>query len=359
MTKRVEVAGLHKRVTLQTLAQHLGLSTTTVSVVVSDAPAAQGIPLRTRERILEASEVLKYTPNYMARSLRGTRSMSIGILAPETSEGYLTRVMYGVEQQLLNAHYLYYKASHYYRQELIERYARLLVERSVDGLLLISTEVPKEIEIPVVSVSGRSALPGVTNVLLDHHRAAALALGYLRDLGHRKIAFMKGQRFNLDSEPRWQSIVEAARELGVTIDPEMTVQLELNSWSPCLGYEPVWELVRRRRDFTAIFCFNDFSAVGTIRALHDAGLRVPEDVSVLGFDDITGAAYGIPSLTTVRQPLEEMGRLAAATLLERIQSPGRDFRSELTLQPSLVVRESTARVGDRFEEMDRDNYGAA
>jgi LacI family transcriptional regulator len=359
MTKRVEVAALHKRVTLQTLAQHLGLSTTTVSVVVSDAPAAQGIPLKTRERILEAAEMMKYTPNYMARSLRGTRSMSIGILAPETSEGYLTRVMYGVEQHLLNARYLYFKASHYHRQELIEQYSRLLVERSVDGLLLISTEVPKEITIPVVSISGHSDLPGVTNVLLDHHRAAVLALGYLRDLGHTKIAFMKGQAFNSDAEPRWRSIVEAARELGVAIDPERTVQLELHSWSPCMGYEPVRELVRRTRDFTALFCFNDFSAVGAIRALHDEGMRVPEDVSVIGFDDITGAAYGIPSLTTVRQPLEEMGRMAAATLLERIKNPGREFRSELTLQPSLVVRESTTRAHEPYEDAGRHNYGAA
>jgi DNA-binding LacI/PurR family transcriptional regulator len=360
MTKRVEESGQHKRVTLQTLAQHLGLSTTTVSVVVSNAPAAQGIPLRTRERILEAAQMLKYTPNYMARSLRGTRSMSIGILAPETSEGYFTLVMYGVEQHLLNARYLYFKASHYYKQEMIDQYSRLLVERQVDGLLLISTPAPKNIEIPVVSISGRNDVPGVTNVLLDHHRAAVLALGYLRDLGHRKIAFMKGQTFNSDAEPRWRSIIEAAGELGITVDPELTIQLNLHSWSPCMGYEPVRELVRRTRDFTAIFCFNDFSAVGAIRALHDEGLRVPEDVSVIGFDDITGAAYGIPSLTTVRQPLEEMGRLASATLLERIKNPGREFRSELTLQPSLVVRESTGRAPHASHGMVRgQSYGVA
>jgi DNA-binding LacI/PurR family transcriptional regulator len=344
MTKQAEESAVPKRVTLQTLAQHLGLSTTTVSVVVSNAPAAQGIPLRTRERILEAAEMLKYTPNYMARSLRGTRSMSIGILAPETSEGYLTLVMHGVEQHLLSARYLYFKASHYHKQQLIEEYSRLLVERQVDGLLLIGTPVPQNIEIPVVSISGRYDLRGVTNVLLDHHRAAVLALGYLRDLGHTKIAFMKGQTFSSDAEPRWRSIGEAARELGITVDPELTMQLNLHSWSPCMGYEPVRELVRRTRDFTAIFCFNDFSAVGAIRALHDEGIRVPEDISVIGFDDVTGAAYGIPSLTTVRQPLEEMGRLAAATLLERIKNPGREYRSELTLQPSLVVRESTTKA---------------
>jgi DNA-binding LacI/PurR family transcriptional regulator len=269
-------------------------------------------------------------------------------------------VMYGVEQHLLNARYLYFKASHYHKQEMIDEYARLLVERQVDGLLLISTPVPKNIEIPVVSISGRNDAPGVTNVLLDHHRAAVLALGYLRELGHKKIAFMKGQTFNSDAEPRWRSIVEAAGELGITVDPELTIQLNLHSWSPCMGYEPVRELVRRTRDFTAIFCFNDFAAVGAIRALHDEGLRVPEDVSVIGFDDITGAAYGIPSLTTVRQPLEEMGRLAAATLLERIKNPGREFRSELTLQPSLVVRESTGMAPREGHGTVRgQNYGAA
>jgi DNA-binding LacI/PurR family transcriptional regulator len=361
MTKMGEESALNKRVTLQTLAQHLGLSTTTVSVVVSGSPAAQGIPLRTRERILEAAQALKYTPNYMARSLRRTRSMSIGILAPEISEGYLTRVMHGVEQYLLHARYLYFKASHYHRPEMIEQYAQLLMERSVDGLLLINTPVPANVTIPVVSVSGHSELPEVTNVLLDHYRAAVMALEYLRDLGHTKIAFMKGQAFNADTEPRWQAIVAAANDLDITIDPQLTVPLALHSWSPCMGYDPVRELVRRTRDFTAIFCFNDFSAVGAIRALHDEGLRVPEDVSVLGFDDVTGAAYGIPSLTTVRQPLEEMGRLAAATLLERIKNPGWESRHERTLQPGLVVRESTARA--RAQELHleaaRRSYGAA
>jgi DNA-binding LacI/PurR family transcriptional regulator len=356
MAKRVEESPLHKRVTLQVLAEHLGLSTTTVSVVVNDAPAAQGIPPKTRARILEAAEVLQYRPNYMARTLRGTHSMSIGILASETSEGYFTMVMYGVEQYLLDAHYLYFKASHYNQPGLIEEYARLLMERSVDGLLLISTPVPRNIDIPVVTISGRCDLPGVTNVLLDHRRAALLALSYLRDLGHRKIAFMKGQPFNADAGPRWCAIMEAAADLGMTIDPRLCLQLELNSWSPRMGYEPVWELVQRTRDFTAIFCFNDLSAVGAIRALHDAGISVPEEVSVLGFDDITGAPFGIPSLTTVHQPLEEMGRLAAATLLDRIKNPGREYKSELVLQPSLVVRESTGAAASEEDHEAAKHY---
>lgn len=212
MKKRVEDAALQKRVTLQSLAQHLGLSTTTVSVVVNDAPAAQGIPRKTRERILEAVETMKYRPNYMARSLRGTRSMSVGILAPEISEGYLTLLMYGVEQYLLNAHYLYYKASHQHKEALIDEYARLLVERSVDGLLLINTPMPLDVHVPMVSIAGDDHLPGGTHIVLDHHRAAVLALSHLRDLGHTRIAFMRGQSFDADTEPRWKSMVSAAEE---------------------------------------------------------------------------------------------------------------------------------------------------
>ena len=356
MKKRVVDSALQKRVTLQSLAQHLGLSTTTVSVVVNDAPAAQGIPRKTRERILEAAETLKYRPNYMARSLRGTRSMSVGILAPETSEGYLTLMMYGVEQYLLNAHYLFYKASHHHQQALIDEYARMLVERAVDGLLLINTPVPRDIQVPVVSIAGDDHLPGVTHIVLDHHNAALLALSHLHDLGHSRIAFMRGQSFNTDTEPRWNAIVAAAQELGMEIDPRLIVQLDLNAWSPCMGYGPVREFVRHTREFTALLCFNDLAAQGAIRALHDAGIHVPEEVSVIGFDDITGAAYGIPSLTTVRQPLEEMGRLAAATLLERIKSPNRELRSEITLQPSLVRRESTAAMHAHPPFAPRQNY---
>jgi DNA-binding LacI/PurR family transcriptional regulator len=330
-----------KRVTLQVLAKHLDLSTTTVSVVVSDSPAARGIPPKTRERILAAAKKLNYRPNYMARSLRGTRSMSIGILVPETSEGYFTLVMNGVEQYLMDANYLYFSASHYHKKELLDESARLLVERSVDGLLLVSTPVPANVHLPMVSISGPSDVPGIGHVVLDHRKAAVMALTYLRDLGHTRIAFMKGQDFNADTDARWGSIVGVARELGISIDPKLLIQLNLNVWSPRVGYEPVRQFLTTPQDFTAMFCFNDLSAIGAIRALHEVGLKVPEDVSVIGFDDITMSAYGIPSLTTVGQPLAEMGRLAAATLLARIRNPEENQVTNIALDPSLVVREST------------------
>jgi LacI family transcriptional regulator len=126
--------------------------------------------------------------------------------------------------------------------------------------------------------------------------------------------------------------------------PELTIKLTENSWSPALGYGPVKALLARTRDFTAVFAFNDIAAFGAIRALHEAGLRVPEDVSVIGFDDVLSAPFGIPSLTTIRQPLRAMGQAGAECLLNRINHPKTPCPEQVIMQPELVVRESTARV---------------
>jgi LacI family transcriptional regulator len=129
--------------------------------------------------------------------------------------------------------------------------------------------------------------------------------------------------------------------LEIKVQPAHCIQLEADSWSPEVGYGPMRDLLDRIRDFTAIFCFNDISAIGVIRAIYDAGLSVPEDISVIGFDDIMSAAYHKPSLTTVRQPLREMGRQGAQVLLDMISQPDKPYQEEIVLQPELIVREST------------------
>jgi DNA-binding LacI/PurR family transcriptional regulator len=331
-----------ERVTLGTLARHLSLSKTTVSVVVSGSPAAKSIPPETRKRILQAAKELRYRPHFLARSLRSNRSMSVGVMVPELGEGYFTLVMNGVEQYLLSQHYFYFTASHYWKPDLLDNYPRMLVERAVEGLLLVNTPLPEDVDLPIVSVSGHTPGRNVTNVVLDHDRAAVLALDHLKTLQHKRIVFMRGQTFTLDTDYRWQSIARAARKMGIPVDPELCINLEMNTWSPELGYDPVRALLERRRDFSAIFCFNDTSAFGAIRALKDAGLRVPEDVSVIGFDDVVSAKYSTPSLTTVRQPLWKMGRTAAELLLRKIAHPSARCPAEVTMEPELMVRESTA-----------------
>ena len=166
-------------------------------------------------------------------------------------------------------------------------------------------------------------------------------------MGHRNIAFIKGQEFSSDTEVRWANIERAARQLGLPISTGLISQLKGDSPSPELGYEATRKLLSSHRPFTALFAFNDISAMGAIRALREAKLRVPDDVSVVGFDDIQSAAYQNPALTTVRQPLREMGRIAAETLLRRIRHPAGDVQGgEIMVEPRLMIRETTCRVAN-------------
>jgi DNA-binding LacI/PurR family transcriptional regulator len=338
-------------VNLRTLAQHLELSQTTVSLVLNNSPSAKSIPPETRQRVLDAAERLNYRPNYFARSLRQSRSMSVGVLAPDLSEGYFTRVMSGVVEELTAAHYFYFTACHDWKKELIEQYPRMLVERAVDGFLLLNTPADEiHVPVPVVAISAHSPVENVTNIVLDHHAAVEQALKHLYQLGHRRIAFMRGPKAIPDSDYRWESIQQVAQEIGLRIDPAHVIRIEAGGWStrtgqhpmaPEIGYKPMKALLEKSRDFTAVFCFNDIAAIGAIRALKDVGCSIPGDVSVVGFDDILSAAFATPSLTTVRQPLVEMGMRGAQVLLERIADKTKQFPAEIVVQPELVVREST------------------
>jgi DNA-binding LacI/PurR family transcriptional regulator len=334
-------------INLKQLSQLLHLSQTTISLVLNDSPAAKSIPQRTRERVFAAARKFHYRPNYFARSLRRSRSMSVGVIAPDLSEGYFTLVMSGVEEALLRSHYFYFTANHYWDAELMEQYPRLLMERAVDGFLLLNTPATVQTLLPVVSISAHNKMAGVSDIVLDHSKAAELALAHLHQLGHRKIAFMRGPEIIPDTEHRWAGILEAARRLKIAVRHELCLQLGSDNTSPEFGYLPMKMLLERSRDFTAIFCFNDIAAIGAIRAIYDAGLRVPEDISVIGFDDILSAAYQRPSLTTVRQPLREMGSKGAHMLLYMIANPDAEAITETVMQPELIVRESTgpAKIG--------------
>ncbi|HUO15358.1 MAG TPA: substrate-binding domain-containing protein, partial [Verrucomicrobiae bacterium] len=187
---------------------------------------------------------------------------------------------------------------------------------------------------------GHRKLKGVTNIVLDHDRAAVLALTHLKGLNHEHIAFMRGSPLSSDSEERWASICRVAAQTEIKIDPQLTMQIDREDATPMLGYPFVKQLLARKIPFTALFAYNDIAAIGAIRALQEEGLRVPQDVSVMGFDDIPGAAFHMPSLTTVRQPLGRMGEVAAQSLLERIEDNS-EFPAEIAVEPELVVREST------------------
>jgi DNA-binding LacI/PurR family transcriptional regulator len=326
---------------LKQLAEHLHLSQTTVSLVLNNSPAGRSIPQHTRDRVLEAARRFHYRPNYFAKSLRKSRSMSVGVIVPDLSDGFFPVVMNAIEAHLLKSHYFYVTASHYRRPDLVEEYSRRLLERAVDGLLLLDTPAEIHVPVPAVAVSSHSPAPGITNIVLDHDLAARLALEHLRGLGHERIAFMQGAPGITDAKYRWKSIRNVAAEMGIEIAPERCLQLHEASQTPESAHRLMRELLERNRDFTAVFCFNDIAALGAVRAICDAGLRVPYDVSVVGFDDIITAAFSQPSLTTVKQPLRQMGLKAAQVLLDRIASPDQEWPKEIVMEPELIVREST------------------
>jgi LacI family transcriptional regulator len=328
-----------RSISLKALAEHLGLSPTTVSLVINRSKGASAIPEETQRRIFEAAKKLNYRPNFYARSLRTQRSFMIGVLHPDLSD-YVALLTSGIEDQLMREGYFYFAAGHRNNPELIEEYPMIMMDRAVEGIIMIDTPVNHSFPFPVIAISGHRDIAGVTNVVLDHKRAAELALDHLVQLGHRNIAFMKGPRVSSDAEVRWQSICEVAKNMGVEMKPELCVEMEFSTPFPDMGYPVIQKLLAQGGHFTALFAFNDVSAIGAIRALRDAGMEVPDDVAVVGFDDIPSAAYSTPSLTTIRQPLRRMGEIAAQTLLERLREKGAASR-EVAVGPELVIREST------------------
>ena len=337
-----------KPITLKELSAILELSQSTVSRIVNGAAAAHRIATETQERVLHAAALHGYSANSVAKSLRQKRTFTIGVMVPEISEGYSAAVLGGIEDELLKDGYFYFVVSHRHRAELLEGYPRMMLARSVEGIIAVDTPIHEELPIPVVAVSGHKRRHGVINIELDHEKAAHLALSHLKALGHKRIAFIKGQDFSSDTELRWRAIVDGAKTLGITVDPHLVVQLQGPEPGPGPGLDITRQLLQGKRPFTAIFAFNDVTAIGAIMALREEGLRVPRDVSVLGFDDVLIAATNNPPLTTINQPLRAMGQAAATTLLGLIRDEvPHPHPPAITVYPRLVVRKSTGHASSR------------
>jgi len=249
-------------------------------------------------------------------------------------------VISGIEGYLRKNNYFFLTVIHRHDPKLLQTYAQMLLTRGVEGFITTDTSLTEKLALPTVAVAGHERVEGLTNIILDHTRAARLALEHLRDLGHEDIAFIKGQTMSSDSTVRWNAICEVAQQLGIRIRPELTIQLEGFDSTPGIGYTFSKQLLARKHPFTALFAYNDIAAIGSIWAFHEAGLRVPEDISVVGFDDIPGAAYANPGLTTVRQPLIKMGQIAAQTVVDLIEGRG-EYVPEIAIEPEFVIRQST------------------
>jgi DNA-binding LacI/PurR family transcriptional regulator len=341
-SKQKPDANRRPAVTLRSVAELVGLTASTVSAVLNSSSASRSVPEHTKKRIRAAARALDYRPNFFARSLRAKRTYMIGVIVEEIGDAYSALVISGIERYLREQNVFFLTVAHRHDKKLLESYSAVLRERGVEGFITVDTILAEEPPLPTVAVAGHRKIKGVTNIVLDHRRAASLALTHLANLGHEKIAFMKGSELSADSDDRWNAICEIAAKLGIRMRQELVVQLIGVDPTPNLGYPFAKQLLARKQPFTALFAYNDISAIGSICAFQEAGLQVPNDISVVGFDDIQSAAYITPPLTTVRQPLLKVGQIAARSLLDRIEARTK-YVSEIVIEPELIVRKSTAR----------------
>ena len=349
--------GKESMVTIKDVAKESGFSSTTVSIVLNDAPLARYIPKVTKARIQKAAKKLGYRPNLFARSLRSNRSHTVGVMVFDMTDPYCTLILRGIENTLYQASYLPILTDVQNERSRFERYLEMLLGRRVEGLIVIANWLFMDINlladleknsIPSVMIGRELNTGAVSSVIVDNETGGQLALEHLHSLGHRDIAFIRGPKPLSDSAPRWKGIRTFAEAKGLKLDPKLIVDLPESS-DPISGFDGgqrlTAELLKRKHPFTALLAFDDMSALGAMRALAKAGVRVPEQCSVIGFDDTAMAGICTPGLTTVRQPMESMGSMAVTTLLDAIEAvqETRDFRAvHRKLVPELVVRESTA-----------------
>jgi DNA-binding LacI/PurR family transcriptional regulator len=330
-------------VTLQMVAERVGLTKGTCSAVLNKSAASRSVPPHTQERILQAARELNYRPSFYARNLRVKHTYMIGVITQEIGDFYGSPIISGIERYLRQKNYFFLTVAVRDDPKLLETYSHLLLDRGVEGLITVDTVIDRPLPLPAIAIPGHHRVEGVTNIVLDHRKAARLALNHLIELDHREIAFMKGPDESPDAKDRWKAIRQVVKELGIPMRAELIVQLEGRDATPQLGYPFAKQLLSRGRPFTALFAYNDVAAIGAIHALQEAGLRVPKDVSVVGFDDIRIAVHNNPSLTTVRQPLQRMGEIAASTLLKRIEH--HEVSAEvIEVAPEFVIRDSTTRA---------------
>jgi LacI family transcriptional regulator len=330
-------------VTILEVARASGVSYATVSRVLS---GYEFVRESTRNRVMEAVEHLGYVANLSARSLAGGRSHIIGLLVPNLDNSYVGTILRGIDQELERANYdlmLYTTHRHPGKESF---YVSAIANGLTEGLLLVAPLVPttylealREQNFPYVLIDQADATQNSSVVEATNWQGAYEATRYLSQLGHTRIAFITGALAVRSAVDRLRGYKAALADCDNPVREELVIE---GDYQQQTSYEATKSLLRRVDPRpTAIFASNDLSAFGAMDAARESGLRIPDDISIVGFDDIPQASLVHPRLTTVRQPLEQMGQVAVKVLLERIENRSRPPQ-RVTLATQLVVRDSCA-----------------
>jgi len=342
-------------ITIREFAKASGFSPTTISLVLNNAPAGQHLPEKTKDQIRKWARKLGYYPNQFARSLRSRRSQAVAVLVPDVSDPYCAQVLLGIDKSLYRSTYLPVLIDIQNSRARFRNYVATLFERRIEGVIAVANSLQLQTEmldpfaknqIPVVVIGREASHRGISSVSVDNKMGARLAMAHLFERGHRRIAFIRGPKQVVDSAHRWAGIREFARQHSLSLDSKLVLELKDAASSSEAGFEAMAKLLLRGARFTAVMAFDDMTAFGAIRALTQAGVKVPEQCSVVGFDDVAAAAFYNPPLTTVRQSMEELGNIGAGIFLGAAQSQSADGTRiqavRRKVEPELVVRASTA-----------------
>ncbi|WP_181704731.1 LacI family DNA-binding transcriptional regulator [Chthonobacter rhizosphaerae] len=330
--------------TIRTVAERAGVSVATVSRTLKEPDKVRP---ETRDLVLKVVAELGFVPNAQARAFRRQASDTVILLVRDIGNPFYLDVYKGVEEAASAAGFKVLMGDARRDPARVGLYLDMVRERHADGLILMTGSLPPDLAmetLPPVVVALEYIDGGrLPTVRIDNAAAAAAAVDYLVGLGHRRIAHISGPTPELMSIARadgWRTALAAA---GLEADPALLVW---GDYSLQAGRSAVASLLDRGVPFTAVFAANDEMAAGAVNELRSHGLRVPEDVSVVGFDDTVFAAAVDPPLTTIRQPKREIGARAMALMIERLET-GPGFQAEVVVPTQLVVRTSTAPVADR------------
>lgn len=326
--------------TMRDVAKLAGVSSSTVSHVINET---RFVNPETRERVLQAMAELNYQPNRLARSLRNRQTHTFGVLLPNSANPFFAEVLLGVEAACFDHGYniILGNANDDPERELF--YLDVLLSKQVDGIFLVSTgayhealEMLTRHNAPVVMVDRSPGTRQIDTVFANNEGGGIIATQYLLDLGHRRIGCITGPSMLTPSADRVTGYRQALESAGLTVDEELIIAGDFQHES---GYHAGQQLLGLPDPPTAIFACNDLMAVGVLYAAHEGGLRIPTDISVIGFDDVPLASYTVPRLTTIYQPGQEIGRVAVELLVQRLQDRAAATRHE-QLPASLVERDS-------------------
>ncbi|HKG95465.1 MAG TPA: LacI family DNA-binding transcriptional regulator [Gemmatimonadaceae bacterium] len=337
--------------TLHDVAKRCGVSAATVSAVVN---GAEWVSSSTRARVQRAVDEMGYRPNQFARGLKTQRGYAVGVVVSDLTNPFFTEIVRSLSHALREDGRAFFLCDSDHRCDLGERNLRMLVDGHVVGLVLVGDSVPEEAlrryarrrgHVPIVAIERDYDVDGVSCLLADSERGALEAVRHLTGQGYRRIAMIGGPQHGAGSTTYGRVLRErgyrrALEEAGVTPDPALIAE---GNFRYAGGQEAMRRLLAAGRAVDAVFAANDMMALGAMSVIRDAGLRVPDDIAVVGFDDIPTAALTAPGLTTMAMPKSVLGSTAAMVLGKQIAAPGRTVSVRRMFDPELIVRQSSVR----------------